>query len=147
VTVKQMTLHQRLVGAILDESPGAKTKGFFRHLRFLLDDEDIDEKWNDGIDISVVPDAYVIDRELNAVVIYEVEITNPLSPEKMARYRKIASLLNLAGWTAVLLRVDALGRTTTEDLFLSWASASRNVTAAGLLDVIDAAFEAKGAYQ
>ena len=70
-------------------------------------------------EIGFVPDAYHIDEKELVVYIYEVEVSNPITLDKMHRYVDLMFLLDYEEWSLLVTRVDKNGQPSPVDLF-SW---------------------------
>lgn len=65
---------------------------------------------------TIVPDAYHIDPKKRVVTLAEVEVTSPISAEKMEKILRLWLAIDTEAWHLQLLRVDASGmRTLTKD--------------------------------
>lgn len=76
--------HEMLVRRLIESDGRICRNGFARAVRALIDEigSELDE-----MDLSsFLPDAYMIDHENKAIVIYEVEVTSYLSPHKLDCY-------------------------------------------------------------
>lgn len=95
------------------EVPGAQTRGWRQALRTAL------EPYTDELDVAPrVPDAFLIDDAGQVITVFEVEVTHPLSPDRLAEWASLWSELDCHGWTLKLYVIDRLGRSTTADLQL-----------------------------
>jgi len=83
-----------------------------------------EEEFNEQLaDIRFVPDAYYIDEKKLIVYIYEVEVSNPITLDKMHKYVDLMWLLDNEEWGLLVIRVDKHGKPIPVDLF-SWETDS-----------------------
>jgi len=76
-----------------------------KHVEDLADKNEMYEP----INIQFVPDAYTIDKENKACVIYEVENTHKISIEKLRHIHKVAWDLDYYHWDLKLIAVSHRG--------------------------------------
>lgn len=82
-----------------------------------MDAEEFDETFST---IRFVPDAFLIDEEKLVVRIYEVEVSSPITLEKMHRYVDLMWLLDYEEWRLEIVRVDKYGKQEPVGLFEWW---------------------------
>lgn len=100
-SVTSAELHAALIAAIVEMFPGAKRTGFPEEFRTTVGED---------LCADVRPDAYVIDQPRRGIVLYEVEITSPISQAKRERLAQASWQANAAGWTFLVIEVDRHGR-------------------------------------
>ncbi len=109
--------HKREIARVLEDCPGAKTKGFAAAHRALW--LEIGGHPNDLPRTAFVPDAFHIDREARQLVLFEVEVSHGITDEK---YRRLGEFWcdwdDEAGndWLPVLVIVDRFGNRDPRDL-------------------------------
>jgi hypothetical protein len=77
-------LHRSLIASVLNYHPEAKTHGFRKALEgcgsYMRELFRYEPEWWSGI--ALVPDAYMIDHERGAVIVFEAVHTHPLPPHQ-----------------------------------------------------------------
>jgi hypothetical protein len=110
-----------ILEALRIQHPDLQTTGFKKLVRETLAKEGEDEFDREDIEdavsnIHVVPDAFLVDREIETMVIYEIEVTNPLAEHKLMNYVSIAMDLASFGWSTALMAVNRRGEITQVNL-------------------------------
>ncbi len=93
--------HTEVVRRIVRHQPGARTRGFGKALLKEVFPEP--EMYGQ---IGVVPDAYIIDKERDTIIVYEVQTTNRLDAYKLSVYRDLWWALDNIEWNLVLIVHD-----------------------------------------
>lgn len=109
------SLHSHLVNT-LARSRHIQTTRFIRLLRDRF--PSVDEQWRDCREQfpSVVPDAFFIDPGSELVAVFEVEITSPLTPEKLDKYVELFWLLDEDYCGLDLWTIDRYGTASRLDI-------------------------------
>lgn len=93
--------HASYVQRILRGQPGARSHGF--HMALLNEVFEHEEQFREP---RVVPDAYIVNVVRETLVVYEVENTSRLQPDKMDVYQDLWWALDNIGWHFVLIVID-----------------------------------------
>lgn len=122
-SLKRASFHDIQIQRLKRIHPELKTHGCRKAIRKAvcsdlrnMEKEDFHEALSQ---IGFVPDAYYIDEKELAVHLYEVEMSNPITLDKMHRYTDLMFLLDYEEWSLLITRVDKHGLATPIDLF-SW---------------------------
>ncbi|HEX8418552.1 MAG TPA: hypothetical protein VF638_00910 [Sphingomonas sp.] len=87
--------------------------GFFRALatvgEYMADLIGNDPEWRRGV--SIVPDAFAIDRVGKHVIVFEIVDTHDVSDEKLAKIEEIGWALDQDGYDIGVIRIDRHGST------------------------------------
>jgi hypothetical protein len=106
------TLHAELTAALVAQHPEIQTTGFFRALAtvgdYMADLLKHDPEWREMV--SIVPDAYAIDRVGKHVSVFEIVDTHDVDDEKIAKVEEIGWALDQDGYDIAIIRVDRYGR-------------------------------------
>lgn len=109
-----MTLHERHVCALIERIPGAVQSGFGQRLKAEVSHPEgrtlgeIDRRG--GLRIPrVTPDAFLIDHARKHIVVYEVEISNPISSDKAWLLEDLRLLLDEFDYTLLVITIDRYG--------------------------------------
>ncbi len=106
-------LHEKLVADLV--AHGAQVRNFMAALRKIVHPA----CWPDLRQSLVIPDAFVVDEKMMHVTAYEVEISYPVSAEKLERYHDLFWTIDQEEWILHLVLVDRIGRHRSIDLFRS----------------------------
>lgn len=119
--------HEARVGALVTTDPRIERFGFSRALIGALADaacvtraDVVAGRGPRGSSFGVVPDAFRIDREAREAHVYEVEVTAPMTSEKLELYADMWFELDCEGWGLHLTSVDRLGTHVRVDLMVMW---------------------------
>jgi len=108
------TLHELAIRTLVNSDPNIHRNGFRAAIKELVAELDGDEECLvDGF----LPDAYKIDRDAQEILIYEVEDSHPLPPNKLRLYSWFWFCWEAEGhheWLPRLFTVDRYGRATGE---------------------------------
>jgi hypothetical protein len=105
-------LHRSLIASVLNYHPEAKTHGFRKALEgcgsYMRELFRYEPEWWSGI--ALVPDAYMIDHERGAVIVFEAVHTHDITENKLNCYEEIGWALDQDCFEIVIVRVDRYGR-------------------------------------
>lgn len=103
------TTHSRLVAGLVEQ--GCFSSGCRNHITSAIDKTcpGIAGAWDWD---CIIPDAVFIDHDAEIVSVYEVEVSSPMSMDKIARYTSWWWFLDNCGWGLRLFSVDRHGTTT-----------------------------------
>ncbi len=110
------TLHETLIRKLIDSDERMCRYGFSRTVAALFEREDI---YPDNVPLGeFVPDAYLLDEAAREIRIYEVEVTNALSDQKIASLGMFWFYMDCetTEWVPRLFVVDRYGVTTELDM-------------------------------
>lgn len=122
-------LHNRLVAQFIERHPDFRTTRFLARLDKIFcqcSHGEVDENgepveeciWcGERERFPIVPDAFRIDEQRMEVIMVEVECTNPLRPEKLAKILDLWWTLDGEGWALGLILVDPGGAAHEADLY------------------------------
>lgn len=112
-----ITRHEIAIRLLVNSRPDIHRNGFRQAVRELWA-ELADPELDDGPpQMPFLPDAYRIDRESEELILYEVEDSNPISPQKLAALGEFWFDWDCEGqhdWLPRLVTVDRYGRETGE---------------------------------
>lgn len=97
--------HESGVAKVLADYPDARIHGFMRACNAITE-----PIAGEKSDILLRPDAFIIDRENELVVAFEVEEAHPVTGGKISRYRWLWWDLNYADWGLWLIIVSGRWR-------------------------------------
>jgi len=109
-----MRLSDCVVEILREKNPFICHRGFWRTMRYTFSDKRspfrvVTEKTFDDLretyGVKILPDAYLIDREQQVVVVYEVEDTSRVE-RVLPVYAELALLLDHIWWDLCLVRID-----------------------------------------
>jgi hypothetical protein len=80
------------------------------------------------------PDAYRIDVEAKAVLVYEVEVTHPIDAPKWRKLAKLAEALRECGWTLRLWSIDRRAAVVELDPFTKQPTEAEFAKAAAIME-------------
>ncbi len=120
-----MTPHRAIVDSVVSER-GLSTARFMESVinAARLDAADTRE----AVSPSLIPDAYKIDCASRTVEAYEVEVTSPVTADKLGRFAALAWELDGEEWSLRLFIVNRFGHVSPPvDLFAVWHESLREV--------------------
>lgn len=121
--------HERMIAALRERHPEVHTGGFFRALatcgEYMRDLLKHDPEWRKAV--SIVPDAYAIDRHGKHVSVFEVVHTHDVSEDKIACVNEIGWALDQDGYDIAIIRVDRYGATLIDPVGDHLASLSPSI--------------------
>lgn len=107
------TPHEDMIAVLRVKHPNAETTGFFRALAtvgdYMRDLIKHDREWRRQV--SIVPDAFAIDRAGKHVVVFEIVDTHDIPADKLAKIEEIGWALDQDGYDIGVIRVDRHGST------------------------------------
>lgn len=110
-------IHEVALGGVLERyAPWAGTTGFRREVSSALGGEV--KRFLSGW--RYVPDAYILDPEMERLVVFEVEDSHPLTYRKYSAYADLAFALDCEEWEFKLFSVDRYGGEKEVDLLEAW---------------------------
>ncbi len=104
-TSKQLIEH-------LTSHPEIKAAGFWKAVERIVGEDELEEVQPSP---KFVPDAFRVDDATKELHIYEVEVTNAMPTEKLAKVGDFADALGDYGWKAVIHVVNRYGHITELD--------------------------------
>ena len=115
-----MTAHKKHVDKLKESNPNIRT-----HLCKQAIRKAVILRWSNFVKEALeafrfVPDAYEIDQEEFIITIYEVEISNPISDDKMHTYWQLLHFIEDEDWSLKLIRVDRFGNHTEINIERWW---------------------------
>lgn len=100
------TLHTAIIKRVLDQDKNVRERGFRSALMRAIPDHD-----DHAFDfLHLRPDAYLIDPDYATVVAIEVEVTHPISAEKLEFYCELYWILSWHSWDLVLKTINRFGQ-------------------------------------
>lgn len=118
-----MTIHRAIVDAVVADR-GLSTARFMESVikAARLDATDTRE----SVSPALIPDAYKIDRSSRTVEAYEVEVTSPVTGDKLERFAALAWELDCEEWDLRLFIVNRFGHVSPPvDLLTVWHGSLR----------------------
>ena len=107
------TLHEAVIRMLLSRHPRAQRHRFLAAFWEGIRPDLCELTEVERSDLPrIIPDAYEIRADDGVAVIYEVEDTSALKPQKLCRYAHLAYIAEMAGWTIEMVIVDRYGRET-----------------------------------
>jgi len=115
-----MTAHKKKIEELKKNNPNIRT-----HLCRQAIRKAVIMRWSNEVKTALevfrfVPDAFEIDQEESIITIYEVEISHPISNNKMHTYWQLLHFIENEDWTLKLIRVDRFGNHTEIDIVRWW---------------------------
>jgi hypothetical protein len=107
------TAHETMIANLRAKHAEVHVSGFFRALatvgEYMADLIGNDPEWRRGV--SIVPDAFAIDRVGKHVIVFEIVDTHDVSDEKLAKIEEIGWALDQDGYDIGVIRIDRHGST------------------------------------
>lgn len=113
-----MTIHRDIVGAVVADR-GLSTARFMESVIKAAKIDATDTR--KVVSPALIPDAYKIDRASRTVDAYEVEVTSPVTEDKLDRFAALAWELDGEEWDLRLFIVNRFGHVSPPvDLLAVW---------------------------
>lgn len=108
-----LTAHETMIATLSAKHPEVHVSGFFRALAtvgdYMRDLIKHDREWRRQV--SIVPDAFAIDRAGKHVVVFEIVDTHDIPEAKLGKIEEIGWALDQDGYDIGVIRIDRHGAT------------------------------------